>query len=171
MGADLEPLAAFRSVQWDAVEAVIGRHSVLTYEVETPRESVRCLVWGTEDGRLFQTSASNSYVEPLAESLLDRFTAIDTSRLRPGEVSVVDAEFLPVSRFEVLVIAPPEIAIFGHLPEDVRSRMHVVAPAFRSEFKDGMSVREYRHQVGRKDGWRVHVYRWDRLEKTSPSWE
>lgn len=67
LGGALDQLAAFKQEQWDAVEITIGRHSVLTFDIVTPRESVMCLVWAAEDGRLFQTSASDSYSAPLAE--------------------------------------------------------------------------------------------------------
>lgn len=167
----MEPLEAFKREQWDSVEVNVGQHKVLSFDVVTPKESVRCLVWSSEDRRLFQASASNSYSENIAERLLDCFNAIDLSKLRPDKVTVTDASFQPAGGFEVLAIAPPEIALFDHLPEDLRSRMHLVVPAYRSEFQDGMSARDFRHQMGRKDGWRVNVYRWNRLEKTSPSWE
>lgn len=167
----MELLEVFKQEQWDAVEITIGRHNVLAFDVETPREAVKCLVWFSGEGRLFQTSASNSYSEVIAERLLDCFNAIDLSQLQPGKITVADARFQPASEFEVLAIAPPEIALFDHLPEDLRARMHLVVPAYRSEFQDGMSARDFRHQMGRKDGWRVHVYRWNRLEKTAASWE
>ena len=165
----MEPLAAFRSEQWDAVEAVIGHRRVLTFDIKTPREWKKCIVWGTEDGRLFQTSASNSFSEPIAELILERCKAIDSLQLPPAKVAVMDTVYAPVSSFEATVIAPPEIAQFDHLRENIRTRMHLVAPAFRSEFRDGMSAKEFRHQLVRKDGWRVPIFRWDRLEKTAPS--
>lgn len=167
----MKPLDTFKQEQWDAVETAIGRHSVLMFDIETARETVTCLVWGSKDGRLFQAMASNSYSSSLAELLLDHCTVVDSSKLSPGRVAIVDASFQPVSNFEIMAIAPPEIGLFGHLSEDLRSRMHLVVPAFRSEFKDGMSASEFRHQIGRKDGWRVSAYRWDRVEKTSPSWD
>jgi hypothetical protein len=167
----LEPLAAFKQVQWDAVETTIGRHSVLMFDMVTPRESAKCLVWAAPGGRLFQASAWNSYSQPLAERLLDHCAALDLSTLVPGKVTVCEAGFQPNGNFETVVIAPPEIALFEHLPGNLQSSMHLVVPAYRSEFTDGMSAKDFRHQIGRKDGWRVPVYRWNRVEKTSPSWE
>jgi hypothetical protein len=65
----VEPLAAFKQEQWDAIEITIGRHKVLTYDVVTPRQLVQCVVWSAKDGRLFQTSASRwNRVEKTAPS-------------------------------------------------------------------------------------------------------
>jgi len=122
-------------------------------------------------GKIFQASASNSYSEPIAALLLDHFNTIDLSTLQAGNVTVFEKSFEPAGHFEAFVIAPPEIGLFDHFSEDIRARMHLVIPAFKSEFKSGMSANEFRHQIGRKDGWRVYLYRWNRLEKTSPSWD
>jgi hypothetical protein len=43
----------------------------------------------------------------------------------------------------------------------------LVTPALTMKYL----VKDFRHQIGRKDGWRVPLYRWDRIEKTSPSWD
>jgi len=116
-------------------------------------------------------SASNSFSEELAETILEQLEATDLSSLQPGKIKVVSANFQPSSKFETVVIAPPEIQLFGHLSEKLRVKIYVVAPAFKSEFNDGSSAKEWRQQIGRKDGWRVYVYRWNRVEKTAPSWE
>ena len=167
----MDPLEAFKVEQWDCVELTIGRHKVLAFDMETPRESVKRLVWSAGDGRLFLTSASSSYSEVIAERMLDCFNNIDMSSLVPGKVTVAEADFKPSSPFEVLAIAPPELALFDHMSEEVRQRIYLVVPAYRSEFQDGISVKDFKHQMGRKDGWRVHIYRWNRYEKTAPSWD
>lgn len=163
-------LEAFKLEQWDAKEEFIGQHAVLTFNVVTPREAVKCVVWAPDEKHIFHMSASNSFNHELAELILDHCKGIDPSSLPVGKVKVVPTNFGSTSKFETVVVAPPEIDLFGHLAQELRSKLYLVSPAFKSEFRDGISAKDWRHQIGRKDGWRVYVYKWDRPEKTAPSW-
>jgi hypothetical protein len=160
----------FRRAQWDAEPRVIGRHDVLYYEMLTPSAQAKCLVWPGASDHLFHTSAWNSYNEKLAELILDR-CSVRSDELPKEKLIVLPGDFGAVSQFEAVVVAPPSVRLFDHLPEPISSKIYLVAPAFRSEFTSQMSAKDFRHQIGRKDGWRVYVYRWDRTEKTQPSWD
>lgn len=170
-GAILNLLEAFKAEQWDAQEVVIGDQGALEYEIVTPRETIKCMVMPGEGGRLYHFSASNSYSEQIATIIAGALKETSPGNLRPGTVAVIPVNFKAAAEFDRLVVAPPEIGLFNHFSEELRQAIYLVAPAYASEFSDGMSAKDFRHQIGRKDGWRVHVYRWNRIEKTSPSWD
>lgn len=164
-------LDAFKAEQWDAEECALAGEKALRYEIVTPRESVKCIVWEGTDGRLFHLSASNSYDERVAERIIDCVKAVTLSASQDPSIEVVAGNFEGVAKFNKVVIASPEVELFNHLSEQLQNSIYLVAPSYASEFSHGMSARDFRHQIGRKDGWRVYVYRWDRIEKTAPSWD
>ncbi len=166
----MDAMAVFKAEQWDAREIAIGACTGLEYDVVTPSESVKCLVWPGEGGCLYHLSASNSYSERIAEAIVGHLAKRAVPIGQTGDVAVMPFAFDEAVKFDRIVVAGPEVRLFEHLSEDLRKRMYFVAPAYACEFTDGMSAREFRHQLGRKDGWRVPVYRWDRAEKTRPSW-
>jgi hypothetical protein len=167
---DMDLLKVFRLEQWDAQEVSIGRHTVLSYDLVTPKATVKAVVWAAGP-RLFHMSASNSYCERVAERILDcaerHYFRVPDAR----KIAVIPADFSPVASFDNVVIVAPEVNLFAHLSEPLENAIYLVAPAYKSEFTNGMSVKDFRHQIGRKDGWRVYIYRWNRPEKTSPSWD
>ena len=167
----MDHLDAFKAEQWDAQEGVIAGERTLHYEIVTPRETVKCIAWDGGDGRLFHTSASNSHEEDIAQIIVRCLKAAALSGSRLTSVAVLAADFHGAAKFDRVVVAPPEVELFNHLSEELRKAIYLVAPAYASEFSDGMSARDFRHQIGRKDGWRVYVYRWNRVEKTGPSWD
>jgi hypothetical protein len=114
--------------------------------------------------------AWHSYDDELAELIVDR-CKLRGDELPQEKLVVLPTDFRPATGFEAVVVAPPGIRLFDHLPESISSRIYLVAPAFMSEFNNQMSAKDFRHQIGRKGGWRVYVYRWDRSEKTQPSWD
>jgi hypothetical protein len=124
---------------------------------------------GPGDSR-FHTMAWHSYDEKLAELIVDR-CKLRSDELPKEKLVVLPTDFRATSPFEAVVIAPPSVRLFDHLPEPISSKVYLAAPAFMSEFTNQMSAKDFRHQVGRKDGWRVYVYRWDRKEKAQPSWD
>ena len=163
-------LDLFKQEQWDALPVAVGPFQALAYDVVMPKDKVRCLVWeGPGGGHLFHTSALNSFSDGVAEVVVGR-CQLAAPDLPDENLVVLDSEFGDTAPFETVVVAPPSIALFEHLSEPVRSHMYVVAPAYHSEFNTQMSGKDFRHQMGRKDGWRVYVYRWDRPEKKAPSW-
>lgn len=156
---------AFRSEQWDAQEVIVGGQKALAYEIATPREMVKCTVVAGGEGRLYHFSASNSYSEPIAAIITNALKDANLTRAHPSAVAVIPVNFQEAAKFDRVVVAPPEIGLFNHLSEDLRKAIYLVAPAYASEFTDAMSAKDFRHQMGRKDGWRVYIYRWDRAEK------
>lgn len=167
----MDLMEAFRAEQWDAQEVIIGGQKCLEYEIVTPRETVKCTVVPGGDGQLYHFSASNSDSAQIAAIIVGALKKAALAKPHPSAVTVIPVNFKDAAKFDRIVIAPPAIQLFNHLSEDLRKAIYLVAPAYASEFTDGMSAKEFRHQIGRKDGWRVHVYHWDRTEKTSPSWD
>lgn len=167
----MDLLEAFRAEQWDAQEVVIGDQNALEYEIVTPRETTKCIVIPGVRGRLYHFSASNSYSEQIATIIAGALKEASLTNSRPSVVAVIPVNFKEAAKFDRVVVAPPEIELFNHLSDGLKKVIYLVAPAYASEFTDGMSARDFRHQIGRKDGWRVYVYRWNRIEKTSPSWD
>jgi len=166
----MDLLKVFRREQWDACEVPVGRHTVLTYDLVTPRETVKAVVWAGGP-RLFHMSARNSYSDQVAERILNCAESLHLRVPDAGKIAVIPVDFSPVANFDNIVVVAPEVDLFAHLSEALRKAIYLVAPAHKSEFTDGMSAKDFRHQIGRKDGWRVYIYRWNRLEKTSPSWD
>ena len=167
----MDLLETFRAEQWDAQEVIIGGQKCLWYEMITPKETVKCTVVPGLDGQLYHFSARDSYSEQIAAIIAGALKEASLATLHPDTVSVVPVNFQEAAKFDRIVIVPPAVQLFNHLSEELRKAIYLVAPAYASEFTDGMSAKEFRHQIGRKDGWRVQVYRWDRTEKTSPSWD
>lgn len=157
----------FLKEQWDATEDHIGEHSVLRYAVETPSHVVECVVLVVDEQWIVHIAAEDSFNSDVARIALDQVRRVDFSL---PTVSVVPTDYSPHAQFICTTFAPPAIQLFDHLSEEMRSRVILAAPSYGSEFKDGMSAKDFRHQIGRKDGWRVQVYRWDRAERHEPSW-
>ena len=157
----------FLKEQWDATEDCIGEHSVLRYAVETPSHVVECAVLVVDEQWIVHLAAEDSFSSDVAGIALDQAMRVDLSL---PTVSVVATDYSPHAQFTHTTFAPPAIQLFDHLSEEVRSRVILAAPSYGSEFKDGIPAKDFRHQIGRKDGWRVQVYRWDRAEKREPSW-
>jgi hypothetical protein len=166
----MDLLNIFRREQWDAHEVSIGHHTALTYDLVTPRETVKAIVWAGGPS-LFHMSASNSYCDQVAVRILDCAESRTLRLPDPGRIAVTPVDFSPVANFDDVVVVGPEANLFAHLSEALRKAIYLVAPAYKSEFQHGMSAKDFRHQIGRKDGWRVYIYRWNRIEKTSPSWD
>jgi hypothetical protein len=157
----------FLKEQWDATEDLIGEHSVLRYALETPSRVVQCVAYVVDEQWIIHMAAEDSFNSDVARTALDQIRRVDFSL---STVSVVTTDYSPHAQFSCTTFAPPDIQLFNHFSEDVRSKIIFAAPSYDSEFKKGMSVKDFRHQIGRKDGWRVRVYRWDRIEKHAPSW-
>lgn len=158
---------AFLKEQWDATESRIGEHSVLRYAIETPSHVVECVVLVVDEQWIVHMAAEDSFDSDVARIALDQARHVDLSL---PTVSVVATDYSPRTQFTHTTFASPDIQLFGHLSEEIHSRVVLAAPCYGSEFKDGMSAKDFRHQIGRKDGWRVRLYRWDRAEKHEPSW-
>lgn len=157
----------FLREQWDATEGYLGEHAVLRYTVETSSYVLECVVLVVDEQWIVHMAAEDSFNSDVARIALDQVKHVDLSS---PTVSVVATDYSPHAQFTHTTFAPPAIQLFDHLSEEMRSRVILAAPSYASEFKDGMSAKDFRHQTGRKDGWRVRVYRWDRAEKHEPSW-
>lgn len=163
-------LSQFKREQWDAESIALGDVNGLAYDATMLNDVVRSVVWeGLNGSCLFQTSALNSFRNELAGAIV---AEVDCASMNLSLDSVIVLESMAkgMAPFDAIAVAPPSIGLFEHLSEELRSHMYLVVPAYRSEFKGGMTGKEFRHQMGRKDGWRVQVYRWDRVEKKAPSW-
>jgi hypothetical protein len=157
----------FLKEQWDATEDHLGEHPILRYAVETPSHVVECVVLVVDEQWIVHMAAEDSFNGDVARIALDQARHVDLSL---PTVSVIATDYSPHAQFTHTAFAPPAIQLFDHLSEEVRSRVVLAAPSYGSEFKEGMPAKDFRHQIGRKDGWRVRVYRWDRAEKHEPSW-
>lgn len=159
--------SAFVKEQWDAENDQIGNHSVLRYELRTPRATTERVAI-VLDRCIVHLSAESSFHAGIAEILLD--AAMNHIYEAQRLLAVTETNYAPYAKFTRSVFIPPEAGLFDHFSEPLRSCMFLAVPSYASEFANGMSIKDFRHQIGRKDGWRVNVYRWDRLEKIKPSW-
>jgi hypothetical protein len=157
----------FLKEQWDATEERIGEHAVLRYPIEMPSLTVECVVLVVDERWIVHLSAEEGFDSEVAGIALDQVRRAEFS---PTLVSVVATDYSPHARFTHTAFAPPAVRLFDHLSEELRSKVILAAPGYGSEFKDGMTAQDFRHQIGRKDGWRVRLYKWDRAEKQAPSW-
>jgi hypothetical protein len=164
-------LTLFKRYQCDATEEMLGDRKILSYVITTPRTSNKRLAWFCRDEYIVHLSARDSFSASLAERALDRIAEVDCSTVPSSVISVFPTDFPPPFGFESLVVAPPAVKWFEHWPEELQLVSYLVAPAYKSEFSDGMSVGDFRHQLGRKDGWRVKIENWLRPEKKSPVWD
>jgi hypothetical protein len=163
-------LSQFKREQWDAEPISFGDVDALAYDATMPNDVVRSVVWEGPNGScLFQTSALNSFRDELAAAIVAEVNCTSMN-LSLDSVTVLESSAKGMAPFDAIALAPPSIGLFEHLSEDLRSHVYLVVPAYRSEFNGGMTGKDFRHQMGRKDGWRVQVYRWDRVEKKAPSW-
>jgi hypothetical protein len=163
-------LERFKKEQWDAVATQIASAAVLVYHVDMPIGRVTSVVWESLDRLcLFHASALNSYGDLIAAALVAhcQFT---TQQLPVDRLLVDNVDFGETCEFDTVVVAPPAVGLFNHLSAELNTHMFWVAPAYRSEFNANMNVKDFRHQLARKDGWRVHADRWDRKEKKAPTW-
>lgn len=164
-------LQSFAKEQWDAVPLSIAGIHCLSYDIDTPRTKTHCVVWESPDGAgLFHTAAADSF-EPAIAEVIVQSCQLFAADFPSTYVQVLETSFNDTQPFETVVVAPTSIALFDHLSEPMKSKIYLVAPAYRSEFHEKMDGRDFRHQIGRKDGWRVYVYRWNRPEKKAPSWD
>jgi len=157
----------FLKEQWDATEERIGEHAVLRYPIEMPGHTVECVALVVDERWIVHLSAEDGFDSQVARIALDQAKRVELSRTA---VSVVATDYSPFAPFTLTAFAPPAVRLFDHLSEKLRSKVILAAPGYDSEFKDGMTAQDFRHQIGRKDGWRVRLYKWDRAEKHAPSW-
>jgi hypothetical protein len=157
----------FLKEQWDATDDYIGEHPVLRYALETPSHVVECIAHVLDEQWIVHMAAEDSFNSDVARIALNQLRRVNFSQ---ATVSVIATNYSPHAPFTCTTFAPPDVHLFNHFSEELRSKIILAAPSYESEFKNNMSVKDFRHQIGRKDGWRVRVYRWDRTEKLAPDW-
>ena len=161
----------FKEQQWDAVEETLGKHRVFSYMLVTRISSEKRITLFVDDRYMIHLFARDGFDSRLAEFILDTISKTDCLALPSSAIALFPAAFPKPFAFEGVVVVPHAAAILAHWPEELQAASYLAIPAYKSEFADGMSLREFRHQIGRKDGWRVPYYKWSRAEKKNPSWE
>jgi len=157
-----------REVQPDVVVCFVGGHEVFRFQQVTPAHTFESVVKEV-DGRLIELTARDSFDERLAAFLLDMAAEVGLPGPRIRTIRVAATEFPPPWEFGAIVVVPPEIAKRFEQESGALQRFtYWLLPAFDGEFTDGADGAAFWHQLGRKDGWRSVVVRWDRSRKTRP---
>jgi hypothetical protein len=161
--------AELRAVQPDGEWVALGRHQVYRFRIETPAHTFESVVADAGAGRLVQLTARDSFDERLAVFLLDQVLGAELPGPRSRTIRVAEAAFPGPWRFEAVVVAPPPVARrFEGQSAALQRATYWAVPAFAGEFADRAGGAAFWHQLGRKDGWRSVVVRWDRPRKTRP---
>ena len=161
----MSSLSEFKECQWDAEEIVLGRHEALTFSFVMPAFTQKMVVTEFANGKLLQASAKSGYSDELVTFLFDQKHQIDFSGIKKDEIFVREFDFPAGVAFTKIVVHPPVAPCFRHFPEKLQAILYYIAPVYDSEFSVGMTVRDYAHQIGRKDGYRVHTVEWNREMK------
>ena len=157
-----------REVQPDVAVGIVGGHEVFRFQQVTPAQTFEAVVKEV-DGRLIELTARDSFDERLAAFLLDMAAQVGLPGPRARTIRVAAAQFPPPWEFGAVVVVPPVVAKrFEHESTALQRVTYWVVPAFAGEFTNGADGAAFWHQLGRKDGWRSVVVRWDRSRKTQP---
>ena len=168
----MDPKSALIAVEPAAREAAIGRHGVLRYSTKTPAHTFESVLLVLDDSRVLQLVARDSFDDALAAFLLDQLVANRQALDDEAALTVFAASFPEPWTFDCVVVAPPTIAKrFDGRSGYLRERVYWAFPAFRDEFSPDDGAKEFWHQLGRKDGWRIHVVDWRRTPKTAKAWD
>ena len=167
----MDPKTALIAVEPTAREAAIGRHRVLRYSTETPAHTFESVLLVLDDSRVLQLVARDSFDDELAAFLLDQVVGRQVTRDEEA-LAVIPATFPEPWAFDCVVVAPPTVAKrFEGRSDYLRDRAFWAFPAFRGEFSPGEGSKEFWHQLGRKDGSRIHIVNWRRTPKTAKAWD
>lgn len=150
----------------------LGHHEVFSYATVTPAHRFAYSVKIFDESHVVLVVARDSWSDDLASWLLDqapRSHLPDPSSTRLRVLVLRSPEPWP---FETVVILPPIVAErFKDRSATLAAATYWVFPAFSSEFTDGDPGGHFWHQIGRKDGWRIHVVVWNRTLKTRRGYE
>jgi hypothetical protein len=150
----------------------LGSHSVYRFETVTPAHTFVSIIKLRDSGSIIQLTARDSFAERLALHLLDHTDKLECDDRASDSVRVQPTECPHPWKFDTIVVVPPPIAKrFEHQSEILTGATFWVVPAFSGEFKDGDNGKTFSHQLGRKDGWRVHVIDWSREFKKERKWD
>jgi hypothetical protein len=168
----MDPNSAIMVVEPAARDATIGRHRVLRYCTKTAAHTFESVLLVLDDSRVIQLVARDSFHDDLAGFLLDQVVENPPALCDGGTLSVLPAVFPEPWTFDCVVAAPPTIAKrFDGRCDYLRQRVYWAFPAFRGEFSPSDGFEEFWHQLGRKDGWRIHIVNWRRTPKTARAWD
>ncbi|MEM7164428.1 MAG: hypothetical protein AAF581_03135 [Planctomycetota bacterium] len=169
---DLDAIAnGLATFDQECSELQIGSHRVVRYTLSVPAFTFESVLMPLRSGTVVQLIARDSFDGRLAEFLLDQCAGLaeapDSTTL-----TVHTSKFPTPWQFDTVVVAPPSAANrFEHQSESLNRVTYWCIPAFTGEFAHGDNPDQFRHQVGRKDGWRLPVTRWDRSPKTERSYD
>jgi hypothetical protein len=156
-------------VRPDAAATTLGGHEVFRVRDETPAHRFESVIKRLDGSRLIELTARDSFDARLAKFLLDRAAEVELPTRGSVTIRVFPIRFPARWTFECVVVAPPRVAKrFEHESVSLRRATYWVVPAFQGEFDDRAGGDAFWHQLGRKDGWRSVVVRWDRSRKTRP---
>jgi hypothetical protein len=159
-------------IEPEAQQIMLGDHKVYRSQRVTPAHTFASIVKATSASELIQLVARDSYADSLAQHLLDEAGKAELEDRSSERLRVSASAFPDPWKFDAVVVVPPLIAKrFEHRSNLLSLATFWVVPAFAQEFKDGESGKAFWHQLGRKDGWRVHVVDWNRQMKTAPVWD
>ena len=168
----MDSKSAIVIVEPAAQETAIGRHRVFRYVTKTPAHTFESVLLVQNDSRLLQLIARDSFDDSLASFLLDQLVEHPEAVL-DGEALTVTAVTFPAAwAFDCIVVVPPRVAKrYEGRSDYLRERVYWAFPAFCGEFLPGDGSKEFWHQLGRKDGWRIHVIDWRRTPKKVKVWD
>lgn len=159
-------------VEPNAERFQLGSHDIYRFQTVTPAHTYSSIIKSKDSGSLIQLTARDSFDERLAVHLLDQVDELELGDRADNWVRVHPTAFPDPWKFEVIVVVPPPVASrFRHQSEILSSLTFWILPAVSGEFKDGDNSETFQHQLGRKDGWRIHPINWSRKLKTEPNWD
>lgn len=159
-------------IEPNAKQVRLGSHSVYRFQTVTPAHTFISVIKPENSGKVIQLTARDSFADTLAQHLLDQMDKIDLGDQASECIRVHPFACPDPWKFDVVVVAPPLVAKrFEHQSKALSRATFWIVPAFSQEFRDKDSDKTFWHQLGRKDGWRVHVIDWNREFKTERKWE
>jgi hypothetical protein len=137
---------------------------------QTPAHTFVQLTCELDAHRLITTMARDSYREQAALWLLRRARSMLTELKHPPKRILCDDNIYPghgreeLGRFDRLVVLPPTYwrNFKGESPM-LEECTWMVQPTFGIELDGDLTVEQFQHRIGRKDGWRIDLLNWNRL--------
>ncbi len=155
-----------KDVRSKGMECNVGGKSVFRYTISTPAHKFESVIADMGSGRLVELTARDSFDDRLAAFLLARLAKCEPPGLRSKTIRVINTPFPEPWSFSAVVIVPPIVAKrFEHESAVLQKRTYWAVPAFDGEFADMADGASFWHELGRKDGWRIVVVRWNRTRK------
>ncbi len=165
-------LRELKKARPDAIRLKLDSHSVYRFDDVTPAHTHVSILKLRNPKWIVQLTSRDSYCDDLAIFLLEQIDRLKMNNLYPDRLSVTNVTYPAPWKFETVVVVPPLIWNgFKNKSAALTAATFWAVPAFASDFLDGNDGKAFRHQLCRKDGWRIHPIDWNRERKTSKKYD